>query len=407
MPDRTLARTIVAAVLATAIGIFLGFEIHWFPVQGSSQARQVDTLYHVLIIATVPIFVLVVTVVLYSSWRFRMRAGEELKDGPPIHGNTRLEILWTVAPTVLILGMVSYSFVVLHDIEKKPAGKEMQVNVTGQQFAWSYEYPSSATGGAPVQTDQLYLPKGESVRFNLISKDVIHAFWVPAFRIQEDVVPGVTTHYRITPTRLGTYDVVCNELCGLGHAVMRSTVHVLTPAAFQTWLKSKQSSAGATAPATGSGASGGASGAAANGGGPAPSGAGGQAGGATTRKPGGKAAAGASAALGPITDPGTGASAGNAALVAQGRQVFAGDSGCSGCHTLADAHSTGQIGPNLNTALTGAKHSAGFIATSIVKPNSFVEKGFPSSVMPASFGSTLSKRQIAALVSYLEKATGP
>jgi cytochrome c oxidase subunit 2 len=402
MPDRTLARTILAAVIATAIGIFLGYEIHWFPVQASSQAREVDTLYHVLIIATVPIFVLVVTVVLYSSWRFRMRPGEELKDGPPIHGNTRLEIIWTVAPTALILGMVSYSFVVLHDIEKKPAGREMQVNVTGQQFAWSYEYPSSATGGAPVQAGALYLPKGESVRFNMVSKDVIHAFWVPAFRIQEDVVPGITTHYRITPTRLGTYDVACNELCGLGHAVMRSTVHVLTPAAFQTWLKSKQGAAGAAAPAIGSGASGGTSGAGAGGGALPPS-TGGKAGAGT----GGKAGVGSSAALGTITNPGAGASPGNAALVAQGRQVFTGNLGCGGCHTLADAHSSSQIGPNLNTALKGAKHSAGFIATSIVNPNAFVEKGYSAGIMPASFGSTLSKQQIAALVSYLEKETGP
>ena len=110
-----------------------------------------------------------------------MRPGEELKDGPPIHGNTRLEVFWTAIPTVLLLGLVGYSFVVLHENEKKPA-REIQIGVTGQQFAWSYQYPPSVTGGKPLNSDQLYVPKGVSVEFNIHTKDVIHAFWVPAFR---------------------------------------------------------------------------------------------------------------------------------------------------------------------------------------------------------------------------------
>jgi cytochrome c oxidase subunit 2 len=243
MSKRPLIVTVIAAVIATAIGIALGYAIHWFPVQASSQAKNTDTLYHVLIIASVPIFVLVVAVILYSVWQFRMKPGDELKDGPPIHGNTRLEVVWTAFPAIILLGLVSYSFVVLHDNEKKPKGPEIQVNVTAQQFAWSYEYPASVTGGAPVNSDQLYLPSGESVNFHLNSKDVIHAFWIPAFRLQEDVVPGITTSYRVTPTRLGTYPVVCNLLCGLGHSVMRSTVHVVAPTEFQTWLKSHSSTA--------------------------------------------------------------------------------------------------------------------------------------------------------------------
>ena len=150
-------------------------------------------------------------------------------DGPPIHGNTRLEVFWTAIPTVLLLGLVGYSFVVLHNNEKKPA-REIQVGVIGQQFAWSYVYPPSITGSAPLHSTQLYLPENESVLFNMNSRDVIHAFWIPAFRLQEDVVPGITTHYRATPDRLGSYPVVCNLLCGLGHSLMRSTVHVVTPA---------------------------------------------------------------------------------------------------------------------------------------------------------------------------------
>jgi cytochrome c oxidase subunit 2 len=241
--QRSLLVTGIAAAIAIAIGIVLSFTIHWFPVQASTQAKNTDRLYHVLVIASIPIFVLVVSTILYSVWQFRMKPGEELKDGPPIHGNTRLEVLWTTFPAILLLGLVSYSFVVLHDNEKKPAGvPEIQVGVTGQQFFWSYEYPSSVTGGAPLKSYQLYLPKGDTVFFNLRSKDVIHAFWIPAFRLQEDVVPGITTHYRATPDRLGDYPVVCNLLCGVGHSLMRSEVHVVSRAQFQAWLKSQERS---------------------------------------------------------------------------------------------------------------------------------------------------------------------
>jgi cytochrome c oxidase subunit II len=255
--QRSLIITLIAAVLAIGIGIGLSYAIHWFPVQATSQAHNTDRLYHVLVDASIPIFVLVTAVVLYSVWQFHMKPGEELKDGPPIHGNTRLEVFWTAIPTVLLLGLVSYSFVVLHDNEKKPA-REINIGVTAQQFAWTYQYPPSVTGGAPINSTELYIPKGESVNFSLHSKDVIHAFWIPAFRIQEDVVPGITTHWRATPVRLGNYPVVCNLLCGLGHALMRSRVHVVTQQAFRSWISRQlaSTSGGAAGVPAGGGATG-------------------------------------------------------------------------------------------------------------------------------------------------------
>ncbi len=238
--QRPLAIAIVAALIATAIGIALGYAIHWFPVQASTQAHNTDRLYHVLVDVSIPIFVLVVTVILYSVWQFRMKPGEELEDGPPIHGNTRLEVVWTTIPALILLALVSYSFVILHDNEEKPSGvPEIQIGVIGQQFFWSYEYPPSVTGGKPLSSDQLYIPMGDTVFFNMRSKDVIHAFWIPAFRLQIDAVPGITTHYRATPIRLGTYPVVCNLLCGVGHSFMRSAIHVVTPTKFQAWIKSQ------------------------------------------------------------------------------------------------------------------------------------------------------------------------
>jgi cytochrome c oxidase subunit 2 len=251
---RSLTLTFVAAFLAVGVGIALSYAIHWFPVQASKQAQNTDRLYHVLVIASIPIFVLVTTVVLYCVWHFRMKPGEEFKDGPPIHGNTRLEVFWTALPAVLLLGLVGYSFVVLHENEARPA-REIRIGVTAQQFEWSYQYPPSVTGGAPLNTYQLYIPQGESVKFELHSRDVIHAFWIPAFRVQEDVVPGITTHWRVTATRLGTYPVVCNLLCGLGHSLMRSKVHVVPLARFESWVKG-QLAAGASAAAAGPAAAG-------------------------------------------------------------------------------------------------------------------------------------------------------
>ncbi len=249
MSRRALAPAVCAALVATAIGIFLGLGvINWFPPEASAQSHNTDRLYYVLIVASVPIFVLVVTVILFSVWQFRMRPGQELQDGAPIHGNTRLEFIWTVIPAILILGMVSYSFVILHDNERKPPGPELQVGVIGQQFFWTFTYPPAHPGGAPVRTNVLYLPQNESVYFNMVSRDVIHAFWIPAFRLQEDVVPGITTHYRVTAIRLGRYPVVCNLLCGVGHSLMRSSVIVLPQAQFSSWLARMQAGgAGASA----------------------------------------------------------------------------------------------------------------------------------------------------------------
>jgi cytochrome c oxidase subunit 2 len=229
---------LIIGVIASAIGVAVALSINWFPSQGSTQATKIDELYDVLLIASVPVFVLVEVVVLYSVWKFRMKPGQELKDGPPIHGNTALEVIWTAVPALLIAGLCTYAYIVLVDIEKKPK-HEMVVQVTARQFAWSFGYQPA--GGRPVTSDELYLPEGQSVDFHLKALDVIHDFWVPAFRMKSDAVPGITSKYRITPRRLGDYPVVCAELCGLGHSTMRGTVHVVSRAKFEAWLAQQQS----------------------------------------------------------------------------------------------------------------------------------------------------------------------
>ncbi len=213
--------------------------IPWFPTKASTQAGNIHTLYDVLLIASVPMFVMVETVVIYSVWKFRMRPGEEQKDGPPIHGNTRLEVMWTALPAVLILSLCGYAYSVLRSNEASHSN-ELTVAVTARQFAFEFSYPGEGPSGKTVVSPVLYLPRGRPVVFKLRSLDVIHSFFVPEFSQKLDAVPGITTTLRVTPTRLGSYPVECTELCGAGHGLMRSNVQVVSSSAFQTWMGSQK-----------------------------------------------------------------------------------------------------------------------------------------------------------------------
>ncbi|HEV7773944.1 MAG TPA: cytochrome c oxidase subunit II [Conexibacter sp.] len=332
---------VAIGAIASAIGIALALWINWFPADAAKQDKPIDTLYDVLMIVSIPIFVLVMTVILYSAWAFRMRPGQEKEDGPPIHGNTRLEVFWTAIPAIILVSLCSYAYAVLNDIEKVHAD-ELVVKVHAIQFAWSFEYPQA--NGRPVVSNQLYLPKDKPVRFDIDSQDVLHDFWVPAFRVKIDAVPGITTRLRATPTRIGIFPVVCAELCGLGHSVMRSTAHVLSPAAFDRWLASEK------APAVNAGGGG-------------------------------------------------GRQLSQAQLIALGRTTFIGDGGCGACHTLADAGTTGTTGPDLDRVLPGMSEDE--IRTDIVDPNATIAPGYQANIMPPNFSQTLSSQQLDGLVAYL------
>jgi len=344
-----LRQMLAIGAIVSILGIALGLLIDWFPVQASGEAKKIDTLWDVLIIVSVPVFVLVQTIVLYSVWKFRMKPGEELKDGPPIHGNTKLEIWWTAIPATVLVGLCSYAYVVLHDIESASADATMNVRVVGEQFTWTFGYPGQ-NGGKEVLSNELYLPVGTEVKFTVQSKDVIHDFWVPAFREKIDAVPGINTTYSVKTIREGDYPVVCAELCGLGHSTMRQTAHVVAKADFDAWLQ-KQRSGGAQA--------------------------------------GGQAAAG-------------GAQAGPAdgkALFTTSAQPVA----CGSCHALADAGTTATTGPNLDDVLKGK--DAAFIRTSITDPEAEVAKGFSTGIMPQ-YGDSLDPKQVDALVKYLQDVAG-
>jgi cytochrome c oxidase subunit II len=230
--NRPLVEMLVFGLIGCAILIPIALLIPWFPTEASRQAGNLHTLYYVLLIASVPVFVLVETVVLYSVWKFRLRPGDEKKDGPPIHGSTRLEVVWTALPALLIISLCSYAYTVLRSNDATKKG-EMTVNVTERQFEFEFSYPN--LDGKTIVSSALYLPKGRPVVFKLRSLDVIHSFFVPEFSQKLDAVPGITTTVRATPTLVGTYPVECTELCGAGHSLMRSTVHVISPARFQSW----------------------------------------------------------------------------------------------------------------------------------------------------------------------------
>jgi cytochrome c oxidase subunit II len=379
MRDRPLLQMVLIGVVATVIGIPIALSIPWFPTEASKQASNIHTLYDVLLIFSVPIFVLVETVVLYSVWKFRMRPGDENKDGPPIHGNTRLEVVWTAVPALVIISLVTYSYTVLRSNEVSKKG-ETTVNVTARQFAFEFSYPEP--GGKTVVSPVLYLAKDQPVVFKLRSLDIIHSFFVPNFSQKLDAVPGIATTLRVTPTRLGTYPAECTELCGAGHSLMRTTVRVVTPAAFQTWLQSQKPNA---PPPIGS---------------PPPLA-------AQPGVPGGSAPAAAPASSGTTT---------SSSSAAAGKALFTGSAGCGACHTLAAAGTTGTVGPNLSARLASdCKTPASIrirgatlakcIETAIVKPYAYIPSGFAAGVMPSTFAQSLSAAQIQSLVNFIASVT--
>jgi cytochrome c oxidase subunit II len=343
-PERPHARAdwrqmLGIGAIASILGIAAGLLIDWFPVAASDEAKQIDTLWDVLIIFSIPVFVGVTVVVLFSVWKFRMRAGEENLDGPPIHGNTRLEVIWTAIPAIILVGLCTYAFVVLEDVEAADSNP-LQVRVVGEQFAWTFFYKQA--DGKEVASRQLHVPLNRQVKFTLQSKDVLHDFWVPAFRMKKDAVPGINVTYSVTPNRIGSYPVVCAELCGLGHAVMRSSAVVEEPQAFERWLSK----------------------------------------------------------LGQPAAPPAGGGGGGAAPDA--KALFASEN-CAACHTLAEAGAKGTIGPDLDKVL--ADKDAAFIKESIVAPDKVIADGYQSGIMPSNFGQTLQPAQLDALVKYLSEVT--
>ena len=226
-----IAKMAAAVVALAAILSAIMLSINWNGAEDSTAAPKIDDLLNILIVISSVVFSVVVVALAYALFKFRAKPGDE-SDGEPIHGNTRLEIMWTVIPAIIVLFCGGWSWKVLDEIEER-TGHEMTVDVFSQQYAWSFGYPGKDFA---YSQGVLHVPVNRQILFKLHSQDVIHAFWVPQWRIKKDNVPGITTTAVVTPTKVGHYQLICTELCGFGHSSMRAKVVVQSEKAFDKWV---------------------------------------------------------------------------------------------------------------------------------------------------------------------------
>ena len=339
----SLLQLLVYMVVAFAIGAAVALLVPWMPSADSKEAGRIWFTYWFATWICLGIFAIVAGVLVYALINFRVKEGD-LSDGPPIHGHTALEIVWTAVPFVLVTAISIVSAIVLAQ-NSRAGSNPLVVKVTAQQFAWQFQYPNGKTSGV------LRLPKDRHVKLRITSNDVIHSFWVPQFGQKQDAVPGQVYSLVITPTKVGTYPLICTELGGLGHSLMRSTAVVTPPADFETWMKAE-----ATPPASG--------------------GAG-----------GGKAGGSAAEAAATFTQ-----------------------NGCAACHTFsAIPGAKGKVGPSLDhlkaAAASAHEDLAAYVKDSIVDPNKYIAPGYAKGVMPPNFGSQIPADKLDQLVQYLVQNT--
>ena len=229
----SIVQLMLIGVLAGAIASVFAVIPGWLPQPASDEAGRIDFVFWFVTGICIFVFSIVAAVSIYAVWKFRAKPDDD-SDGPPIHGNTGLEIAWTAVPTLLVTAIAVVSAIVLAKDDAQGANP-LRVDVIAQQFFWSYRYPSYGN----KESDILRLPVNRSVVLRMTAKDVLHSFWVPEFRQKQDAVPGIHPTLHITPNRVGTYPVICTELCGVGHALMRSRVIVMRRLAFEQWASKK------------------------------------------------------------------------------------------------------------------------------------------------------------------------
>ena len=338
---------VLVAIVTAVVTIGLG-NAQIVPPLASAEGLEVDRLFglHIQIIAF--LFALILVFTLYSVVVFRRKPGDD-SDGQHIHGNTKLEIVWTVIPliTVLYFGVIGAQQ--LSQITR-PNSEELVVEVTAQQYAWTFHYPDW-----DITSPELNLPRDRQVLFQMTSLDVIHSFWVPEFRIKQDAVPGSTTELRITPTEVGAYKVRCAELCGTAHYSMLAPVNVLEPSDFEAWVAEH------TAPPETPEES-------------VPS------------------------------QESDGAPEGPSAV--QGAEL-AQSQGCLGCHSVDGSQLVGPTWLGLygsEEALedgTSVTVDDAYLLSSILEPGAQLTQGYPN-IMPATYQDTLSDEEIEALIEYIK-----
>jgi cytochrome c oxidase subunit 2 len=245
------------------------------PVAASKDAKEVDDIFNLMMTIGTGLFLLVEGVLLVCVFRFRRKKGDRT-DGPAIEGNVPLEILWTAIPTVIVFLLAVYSFEIYNNLggldpvasrnnppqvamaghhhlmalgigpsmDATGEGLPLVVNVNGIQYAWIFTYPETG-----IVSGELHVPINRPVQLNIAAGDVIHAFWVPQLRLKQDAIPGKETSLGFTPNLIGTYPIICAELCGAYHGGMKSTFYVESPEDYNKWVQANAPTPAETAEA--------------------------------------------------------------------------------------------------------------------------------------------------------------
>src|SRR5690349_1084689 len=237
-----MRRLLLAVPLAlTALSVpSLAVAQPWPVAPASDGAEQISQLFWFTLVLAAIVFILVEGLLIYSSLRFRRRTPLPSVEPPQIHGNTRLEVMWATVPALILVGLFGITVTRLGELSQIPSDPGiMHIGVTGRQFSWEFAYGNSGV----KTTNDLHLPVGQQVVFDVTAVDVIHAFWVPDLFGQIDANPGRVNHITFTANQPGEFRGVCAMLCGAGHAGMLFRVTTQPPGDFQTWLQQQRSGA--------------------------------------------------------------------------------------------------------------------------------------------------------------------
>ncbi len=208
----------------------------------TDHAQSIDFLFKFMMVASVAVFLIVQGFLLYFCLQYRLRKGES-RDliGSDIHGNTRLEIVWSVIPVIFLVILTAMSFKVYADIVATPKNAYI-INAVASQFQWECDHPASKP--EIKEFNACHMPIGE-VTVKLHAVDVIHSFWVPDFRVKQDAVPGYPTEMHFKTIRVGEYPLICAEFCGIGHSTMTAKLYVMSDKDFAAWVKQQEDAASA------------------------------------------------------------------------------------------------------------------------------------------------------------------
>ncbi|MEN9251337.1 MAG: cytochrome c oxidase subunit II [Thermostichales cyanobacterium BF4_bins_65] len=254
---------VAAGIALTLASLWFGNNHHLLPETAATEAELFDGLFNTTLVIATGIFLVVEGILIFCAFRFRKPPGDDT-DGSPVEGNILLEVVWTAVPAVIVLWLAVDSFdvyqrmqtgsgilmlghshshsaeVASHEASEqathyqeaftKASRPALEVEVTGMQYAWVFTYPETG-----VVSSELHVPAGERVILHMTAQDVNHAFWVPQFRLKQDLIAGRTTELAFTANKIGEYPIVCAELCGPYHGIMASQLIVEDPEVFATW----------------------------------------------------------------------------------------------------------------------------------------------------------------------------